>query len=199
MSIENVLYRAYAEATGGREGRAISSDGVLDVSLTTPRELGGAGGEGTNPEQLFAAGYAACFENAVIHVSRNMADKVKDSDIEVGCEVSLLPTSRQCRRRASSSVPAGATMAQRGWARSQAGLSSAMRSALRRAIRHHLATETAGVRITDQQQPPGEEAPARGQGMRQPCHHDAAHGAQDQRQQQRVGGKSKIPGAEELH
>ena len=69
MSIENVLYRAYAEATGGRDGRAISSDGVLDVSLTTPRELGGAGGEGTNPEQLFAVGYSACFLGALKFVA----------------------------------------------------------------------------------------------------------------------------------
>lgn len=65
MSLEKVLYRAYAEATGGRDGRAISSDGVLDVSLTTPKELGGAGGQGTNPEQLFAAGYSACFIGAM--------------------------------------------------------------------------------------------------------------------------------------
>ena len=56
-----------------------------------PKELGGKGGA-TNPEQLFAAGYAACFENAVIHVTRGKADKVKDSDIEVAAEVSLLPT-----------------------------------------------------------------------------------------------------------
>lgn len=65
MSLEKVLYTASAEATGGRDGRAISSDGVLDVALTTPRELGGAGGEGTNPEQLFAAGYSACFIGAM--------------------------------------------------------------------------------------------------------------------------------------
>lgn len=69
MSIENVLYRAYAEATGGREGRAISSDGVLDVELTTPRELGGNGARGTNPEQLFAAGYSACFLGAMKFVA----------------------------------------------------------------------------------------------------------------------------------
>ena len=65
MSIEKVLYRAQATATGGRDGRAVSSDGVLDVKLTTPKELGGAGGEGTNPEQLFAAGYSACFIGAM--------------------------------------------------------------------------------------------------------------------------------------
>lgn len=65
MSLEKVLYTASAEAIGGRDGRAISSDGVLDVALTTPQALGGAGGEGTNPEQLFAAGYAACFIGAM--------------------------------------------------------------------------------------------------------------------------------------
>ena len=65
MSIENVLYRTQATATGGREGSAASSDGVLKVQLSTPRELGGAGGPGTNPEQLFAAGYSACFLGAL--------------------------------------------------------------------------------------------------------------------------------------
>lgn len=65
MSIEKVLYRATVNTTGGRDGRSQSSDGVLDVKLTTPRELGGAGGEGTNPEQLFAAGYSACFIGAL--------------------------------------------------------------------------------------------------------------------------------------
>lgn len=65
MSIEKVLYRAQATATGGRDGRAVSSDGVLDIALSTPKELGGAGGAGSNPEQLFAAGYAACFIGAM--------------------------------------------------------------------------------------------------------------------------------------
>ncbi len=69
MLLEHVLYRAQAKATGGREGRAVSSDGVLDVQLTTPRELGGAGRRGTNPEQLFAAGYAACFLSAMKYVA----------------------------------------------------------------------------------------------------------------------------------
>lgn len=69
MSIEKVLYVAHAQATGGRDGRAVSSDNQLDVKLTTPRELGGAGGEGTNPEQLFAAGYSACFLGALKFVS----------------------------------------------------------------------------------------------------------------------------------
>lgn len=65
MSIEKVLYTAQATANGGRDGRAASSDGVLNVQLSTPRELGGAGGPGTNPEQLFAAGYSACFLGAL--------------------------------------------------------------------------------------------------------------------------------------
>ncbi|GLQ94446.1 organic hydroperoxide resistance protein [Dyella acidisoli] len=69
MSIEKILYRAQATATGGREGSAMSSDGVLKVQLSTPRELGGAGGTGTNPEQLFAAGYSACFLGALKFVA----------------------------------------------------------------------------------------------------------------------------------
>ena len=69
MSIEKVLYRAEAKATGGRDGRAVSSDKALDLALSTPRELGGAGGDGTNPEQLFAAGYSACFIGAMKFVA----------------------------------------------------------------------------------------------------------------------------------
>ncbi len=69
MSIEKVVYRAHATATGGRDGRATSSDGVLDVKLGLPKEMGGAGGEVTNPEQLFAAGYSACFLGALKHVA----------------------------------------------------------------------------------------------------------------------------------
>lgn len=69
MSIENVLYVAHAEATGGRDGRAVSDDNQLDVRLATPKALGGAGGAGTNPEQLFAAGYSACFLGAMKFVA----------------------------------------------------------------------------------------------------------------------------------
>jgi Ohr subfamily peroxiredoxin len=69
MSIEKVLYTAQATANGGRDGRAKSSDNVLDIQLSTPRELGGAGGPGTNPEQLFAAGYSACFLGALKFVA----------------------------------------------------------------------------------------------------------------------------------
>jgi osmotically inducible protein OsmC len=75
MSIEKVVYRAHAKATGGRDGRATSSDGVLDVKLGVPKEMGGAGGEVTNPEQLFAAGYSACFLGALKFVASK--EKVK--------------------------------------------------------------------------------------------------------------------------
>lgn len=69
MQLEKVLYQAEATATGGREGQAVSSDKVLDVKLTTPKGLGGDGAVGTNPEQLFAAGYAACFIGALKNVA----------------------------------------------------------------------------------------------------------------------------------
>ncbi|HSX71790.1 organic hydroperoxide resistance protein [Pseudomonas subflava] len=93
MSIEKVLYRAYAEAYGGRDGRAVSSDGILDVALTTPKELGGAGGDGTNPEQLFAAGYSACFLGALKFVG--MRDKLSvpaDASIEGVVGIGAVPT-----------------------------------------------------------------------------------------------------------
>lgn len=66
--LDKVLYTAVATSTGGRDGRSVSSDGLLDVKLAPPRELGGAGGA-TNPEQLFAAGYSACFIGALKHVA----------------------------------------------------------------------------------------------------------------------------------
>ena len=93
MSIEQVLYTAHATATGGRDGRAVSSDGVLDIQLSTPRELGGAGGPGTNPEQLFAAGYSACFLGAMKFVAAR--DKFKiPADVTVNGNVGIgaIPT-----------------------------------------------------------------------------------------------------------
>jgi osmotically inducible protein OsmC len=63
--LDKVLYKATATATGGREGKATSSNGTFDLNLTTPKELGGNGLAGTNPEQLFAAGYSACFIGAL--------------------------------------------------------------------------------------------------------------------------------------
>ncbi|MHA7970169.1 organic hydroperoxide resistance protein [Rhizobium sp. CAU 1783] len=70
-----ILYTAQASATGGRAGRAVSDNGVLDVTLTVPKELGGDGATGTNPEQMFAAGYSACFLGALKFVAGK--EKVK--------------------------------------------------------------------------------------------------------------------------
>ena len=67
--LETILYTAHAHTTGGRDGRSQSDDGALDVALSTPKALGGAGGPGTNPEQLFAAGYSACFIGAMKFVA----------------------------------------------------------------------------------------------------------------------------------
>jgi lipoyl-dependent peroxiredoxin len=90
MSIEKVVYTAHAKATGGRDGRAASSDGALDVKLSTPRELGGAGGPGTNPEQLFAAGYSACFIGAIKFVAGR--DKIAlPSDVSIESSVGIGP------------------------------------------------------------------------------------------------------------
>jgi Ohr subfamily peroxiredoxin len=90
MSLDKVLYRATATATGGRDGRAISSDKVLDVNLTTPKELGGAGNTGSNPEQLFAAGYSACFIGAMKFVSAR--DKITlPPDVSVTGTVGIGP------------------------------------------------------------------------------------------------------------
>ena len=66
--VEKIIYRANATSTGGRDGTTRSSDGLLDVKLSVPREMGGGGG-GVNPEQLFAAGYSACFIGAMKYVA----------------------------------------------------------------------------------------------------------------------------------
>ncbi|WMN60597.1 organic hydroperoxide resistance protein [Pseudoalteromonas xiamenensis] len=83
-------YTAYAQATGGREGTAKSNDGRLAVSLSTPKALGGDDGQGTNPEQLFAAGYAACFIGALKFVSGQ--EKVAlPKDVTIDSEVAIGP------------------------------------------------------------------------------------------------------------
>jgi lipoyl-dependent peroxiredoxin len=83
MAIEQALYTAHATATGGRVGTAESSDGALKVTLTTPKQLGGDGAAGTNPEQLFAAGYAACFIGAMKAVAgRQKITLPKDVSIQ---------------------------------------------------------------------------------------------------------------------
>ena len=81
------LYTAEATATGGRTGKVVSSDGVLELEVRIPKEMGGAGGAFTNPEQLFAAGYAACFDSALSHVIR--AAKLKTGTTSVTAHVGI--------------------------------------------------------------------------------------------------------------
>ena len=78
MKPGKILYEAEVTATGGRDGSASSSDGLPSVSLSLPKSLGGSGGQGTNPEQLFAAGYAACFLGAVKLVTRTRKVPLSD-------------------------------------------------------------------------------------------------------------------------
>ena len=90
MALEKVLYTAHATSTGGREGSSKSSDGALEVRLSTPKELGGAGGPGTNPEQLFAAGYSACFIGAMKAVAAGQKIKLPD-DVSITADVGIGP------------------------------------------------------------------------------------------------------------
>src|SRR5512132_287394 len=88
----DVLYTATAHATGdGRNGHAVSDDGILDVDVRIPKEMGGAGGA-TNPEQLFAAGYAACFHSALKLVAANDKLDVTDSEVSASVGIGMLPS-----------------------------------------------------------------------------------------------------------
>lgn len=89
MALEKVVYTAHATSTGGRDGKSESSDGALKVSLSVPKEMGGPGGPGTNPEQLFAAGYSACFIGAMKFVAGQKktplpADTSITADVGIG-------------------------------------------------------------------------------------------------------------------
>ncbi|MES2831872.1 MAG: organic hydroperoxide resistance protein [Pseudomonadota bacterium] len=86
--LDNILYTAHAHTTGGRDGRSVSDDGLLDVKLSPPKAMGGAG-TATNPEQLFAAGYSACFMGALKHVAGMKkitvpADASIDASVDIG-------------------------------------------------------------------------------------------------------------------
>ena len=86
--LDNVIYTAHAHTTGGREGRSVSDDGLLDIKLSPPKAMGGAG-NATNPEQLFAAGYSACFMGALKHVAGIKkvavpADAAIDASVDIG-------------------------------------------------------------------------------------------------------------------
>ena len=91
MSVD-VKYRTSASAVGGRDGTARSDDGTFEVKLSTPKELGGAGGTGSNPEQLFAAGYSACFIGALKVAGMQLKLKVPD-ETKVSATVGIGPRS----------------------------------------------------------------------------------------------------------
>jgi len=92
-AMTNILYTAQAHVTGGRaHGHGRSSDGQLEVDLRLPKELGGQG-DGTNPEELFAVGYAACFEGALGTVARRL--KIDPGDVAIDSKVMLLPTEQR--------------------------------------------------------------------------------------------------------
>src|SRR6266850_7297022 len=90
--IDQILYTAEATAEGGREGHARTSDGRLDVDLDVPSEMGGAGGPGTNPEQLFATGYAACFQSALLRFASGRKLDLSNSRITARVGIGLLDT-----------------------------------------------------------------------------------------------------------
>jgi lipoyl-dependent peroxiredoxin len=88
------LYTAEATAHGGREGHVRSSDGILDIDLRVPRQMGGPGGPGSNPEQLFAAGYAACFESALRGVARSQKKPLRDGGLTARVTLNLTDDKR---------------------------------------------------------------------------------------------------------
>jgi osmotically inducible protein OsmC len=90
--LSKVLYTAEAVVEGGRAGHARSSDGHLDIDLSVPEDMGGEGGTGTNPEQLFAAGYAACFQSALLNVARGR--KLDADDSRINATVGIGPTGK---------------------------------------------------------------------------------------------------------
>jgi peroxiredoxin, Ohr subfamily len=106
MTIEKILYTATATATGGREGQARSPDGALAVKLSTPRELGGTGGDGTNPEQLFAAGYSACFLGALKFVAgRQKVALPADTSVTGKVGIGQIPTGFGIQAELTISAP----------------------------------------------------------------------------------------------
>ena len=90
MAIDKALYTAHATSTGGRTGSTESNDGAIKLPLITPKELGGAGGAGTNPEQLFAAGYSACFIGAMKAVAARQKI-VLSAEVSIKSDVSIGP------------------------------------------------------------------------------------------------------------
>jgi Ohr subfamily peroxiredoxin len=113
MPLEKVLYTARATSTGGRTGTSSTSDGALKVTLSTPRELGGPGGDGTNPEQLFAAGYSACFIGAMkVVAAKQKLALPADTSITADVGIGPIPNGFGIQVALAVSVP--------GWSREQA-------------------------------------------------------------------------------
>lgn len=106
MKPEQILYTAKVISTGGREGLSLSDDNALSVRLSTPKELGGAGGSGTNPEQLFAAGYSACFLGALKYVASKKHIAIP-STAQVGADVGIgpIPTGFALRVKLEIRIP----------------------------------------------------------------------------------------------
>ncbi len=103
--LDKVLYTAMATSTGGRDGKSVSSDGLLNVRLAPPKELGGPGGA-TNPEQLFAAGYSACFIGALKHVASLQKIAVPaDTSITASVGIGPIPTGFGINAKLVVSVP----------------------------------------------------------------------------------------------
>jgi osmotically inducible protein OsmC len=93
--LSKILYTAEAVVEGGRAGHGRSSDGRLDLQLSVPEDMGGQGGPGTNPEQLFALGYAACFQSALLAVAQGR--HLDASDSQITARVGIGPTHRRSR------------------------------------------------------------------------------------------------------
>ncbi|SFL10671.1 organic hydroperoxide resistance protein [Falsiroseomonas stagni] len=110
----DVKYSTQATANGGRDGRSRTADGALDVTLSTPKELGGAGGPGNNPEQLFAAGYAACFLGAMKFVAAQDRRKVPD-EATVTATVGIGP-----RSEGGFGITAALAISLPGWEKAEA-------------------------------------------------------------------------------
>lgn len=87
VKLDTPLYTAHATAKGGREGHVKSDDGTIDIDLRVPKSMGGPGGAGSNPEQLFAAGYSACFGGAVGVVAR--MQKIQVGDFDISADVTI--------------------------------------------------------------------------------------------------------------
>ena len=106
MKIEKVIYRAKANSTGGREGKSATAEGNVQVKLTTPKEMGGAGGDGTNPEQLFAMGYSACFLGAMKFVAMQEKTKLPDeTHVEGTVGIGAIPSGFGIEVELKISVP----------------------------------------------------------------------------------------------